>query len=154
MSRPSLMRRTKKKDVKECIEKIGRKDSNGAISLSFQDILPPPQYLHRGKVSRRELREKYGYTSDISWFINNWGGVDGAQDVFFDEKNNTFHFMVNGEEPYPVIHELSRRFPSIIFVFKSAYYPFPSAWAEFIECLKFIKGDVFGKKGRKWIKQL
>lgn len=93
----------KQENINKVLELI--KDEYGCIS--FDKIIPMPDYIYTGSLGREE-RELYGKNNWYDWSIANWGTKWNAYDSGFDEESNTMWFNTAWAAPIPVLCELAK----------------------------------------------
>ncbi len=98
------------------LEEVGYRDPEGKLrigTLDFEKIIPMPEEIFRGNLDLSS-REKYGEMNWYDWSVKNWGtkwnSYDGQQ-----ENELTISFSTAWNAPYPVIRELSRKYPDYVF---------------------------------------
>lgn len=74
--------------------------------------------MEEAKISLYNI-EKYGHKNWYSWSIANWGTKWNAYDIY-SVNENSISFDTAWSTPFPVIEELSKKFPSITFEVKYA----------------------------------
>lgn len=104
---------------KEVIDYLYNEEDKIPSFMTFEKIIPMPDYIYRGNLSKQE---KQLYGSDNCWYdwsINNWGTKWDAYNSFIDSQYRiTFDTAWSGVPK--LMGLLSQKFPGVIFDYKYA----------------------------------
>lgn len=100
--------------LKKIFEDI-KNDEIGAGSISFEKIIPMPDYIYRGNLGKDEM-EKYGENNWYDFSVANWGtkwNAYGFNYLLEEREDDEIRFLTAWAAPVPVIDKLSQLYPDV-----------------------------------------
>ena len=91
------------------------KNESGIGTIDFEKIIPIPENIYRGGLSREEFK-LYGKNNWYDWCIANWGtkwNAYGFDNNARQRADNEIIFLTAWSAPHPVIQRLAEMFPEI-----------------------------------------
>lgn len=91
------------------------KNESGIGTIDFEKIIPIPENIYRGGLSREEMK-LYGKNNWYDWCISNWGtkwNAYGFDNNARQRADNEIIFLTAWSAPHPVIQRLAEMFPEI-----------------------------------------
>lgn len=97
----------------ELMDEVLTMDDNGNEIFDFNTIIPMPDHIYKGDVGQAE-RIKYGKNTSLDWCTEHWNTKWPAYSHVRYE--GSFGFDTAWSHPFPVMKELSEKYPVTEFI--------------------------------------